>query len=72
VVFLRTDSMQSRAPNDPTVGWRYVTSQLEVHPILGGHQTCLTEHVEALAGCLASYLSDLSRTDSRRLKDDQL
>jgi len=58
VVFLRTDSMKSRAPDDPTLGWRYVTSQLEVRPIPGGHHTCLTEHVESLAECLAGYLCD--------------
>jgi amino acid adenylation domain-containing protein len=56
VVLLRTNSMQSRSPDDPTVGWRNVTSQLEVRPIPGGHHTCLTEHAESLAECLAGYL----------------
>jgi thioesterase domain-containing protein/acyl carrier protein len=59
VVFLRTDSMQSRAPDDPTVGWRDVTSQLEVRPIPGDHLSSLTEHFESLAECLASCLRDL-------------
>ena len=60
VVLLRTSDMQSRAPDDPSVGWRNVASQLEVCPIPGDHHTCLTEHVESLAECLASYFRDLS------------
>ncbi len=60
VVLLRTNDMQSRAPDDPTVGWRDVASHLEVCPIPGGHQTSVTEHVESLAACLATYLRDLS------------
>jgi thioesterase domain-containing protein len=56
VVFLRTDSMLSRTPGDPTVGWRHVTPSVELHPIPGLHVTCLTEHVEPLARELASCL----------------
>ncbi len=56
VVLLRTDDAQSRVPNDPTLGWRHVTPHLEVCPIPGNHHTCLTEQVESLAECLASYL----------------
>jgi thioesterase domain-containing protein len=60
VVLLCTDSVQSRVPDDPTLGWRHVTSHLEVRPIPGDHHTCLTEHVESLAECLASYLRESS------------
>ena len=58
VVLLRTDDLLSRAPNDPTAGWRHVASQLEVCAIPGDHYTCITEHLESLAGCLATYLRD--------------
>jgi amino acid adenylation domain-containing protein len=56
VVFFRTNSMQSRAPNDPTAGWRHVATDVEVHWLPGGHHTCLTEHVGTLAEHLASCL----------------
>jgi amino acid adenylation domain-containing protein len=56
VVFLRTDSMQSRAPADPTVGWGKVTADLQIHSLAGGHHTCLTEHVGTLAEHLSSCL----------------
>jgi amino acid adenylation domain-containing protein len=60
VVLLHTDSIQSRVPDDPTLGWRHVTKNLEVRPIPGDHQTCLTKHVKTLAESLASYLRNLS------------
>lgn len=60
VVLLRTDSLQSQAPDDPTVGWRVVASQLEVCPIPGGHISTITDHFESLAACLSNYLSDPS------------
>jgi hypothetical protein len=60
VVLLRTDSIQSRVPDDPTLGWRHVTRNLEVRPIPGDHHTCLTKHVKTLAESLASYLRNLS------------
>ena len=56
VVLLRTESMQSRMPDDPTLGWRHVTSRLDVRPISGDHHTCLTKHGESLAACLAECL----------------
>src|ERR1035438_3074095 len=49
VVLLRAESIQSRTRGDPALGWRHVTSNLEVHPIPGDHHTCLTEHVKTLA-----------------------
>jgi thioesterase domain-containing protein/acyl carrier protein len=58
VVLLRTNDLQSRAPDDPTVGWRRFASQLEVCPIPGDHYTCVTEHLESLAASLATYLRD--------------
>jgi amino acid adenylation domain-containing protein len=58
VTFLCTDAMQSRLPDDPTVGWGRVASQLEVIPIPGDHLNCLTTHVSSLAqhlvGCLGA------------------
>jgi thioesterase domain-containing protein len=60
VVLLHTDSIHSRVPDDPTLGWRHVTSHLEVRAIPGDHCSCLTEHVESLAECLASYLRNSS------------
>jgi len=58
VVLLRTNELQSRAPGDPSVGWRDFASQLEVCPIPGDHYTCVTQHLESLAGSLANYLRD--------------
>jgi thioesterase domain-containing protein len=60
VVLLHTDSLQSRLPDDPSLGWRHVASRLEVRLIPGDHQTCLTEHVEPLAQFMASCLRNLS------------
>ncbi len=56
VVFLRTNSMQSRSPDDPTIGWSGVTSGVEVCPIPGDHLSCLTEHIDSLAQHLAGCL----------------
>ncbi len=56
VILLRTESMQARMPGDPTLGWRHVTSHLDVRPISGDHHTCLTEHLESLAACLTDCL----------------
>jgi thioesterase domain-containing protein len=58
IVLLRTDSMLSRTPGDPSIGWRHVNPDVEVHAIPGAHMTCLTEHVESLARCLAGCLRD--------------
>ena len=58
VVLFRTDELLLRAPDDPTAGWRRIATQLEVCPIPGDHYTCITEHLDSLAGCLTTYLHD--------------
>jgi amino acid adenylation domain-containing protein len=58
VVLFRTNELHLRAPNDPTAGWRHVASNLEVCPIPGDHHTCVTQHLESLADCLAMYLRE--------------
>ena len=58
VVLFRTNELQSRAPNDPTAGWRHVASNLEICPIPGDHHTCVTQHLQSLADCLAMYLRE--------------
>ena len=65
VVLLRTASTQLRAPDDPTVGWGEVASQLEVRPIPGDHFSILTADFEALAECLATCLRDVPPADRR-------
>ena len=56
VVLFRSETMQLRAPVDPTAGWGQVATDVEVHWIPGEHHTCLTEHVGTLAEHLATCL----------------
>ena len=43
---------------DPTKGWGEVAAEVEVHSIPGGHLTCVTKHIQALAECLRSSLRE--------------
>jgi amino acid adenylation domain-containing protein len=45
--------------DDPTLGWRHVASEVDLHVIPGDHQTCLTEHFDVSAKYLKSCLDNL-------------
>ena len=45
--------------DDPTMGWRRVTRAVEVRPIAGAHLTCITRHVDVLAGQLRECLQEV-------------
>jgi len=60
VILMRTDDMQARAADDPTLGWEEVAPHVEVCPIPGDHHSCLTgQHLEHLGRRLAGYLRDV-------------
>jgi len=46
--------------SDPTFGWRDVVRGVDVRTIPGGHLSCITDHVEALASCLKECLGSAS------------
>jgi thioesterase domain-containing protein len=46
---------------NPTFGWGRVTSQLEIRIVPGGHITCVTEHLETLAGHMKGLLEQAQR-----------
>jgi amino acid adenylation domain-containing protein len=45
--------------DDPTLGWREVASELDLHIIAGDHHTCLTEHFDVPAKHLKTCLDNL-------------
>ena len=45
---------------DPTMGWRRVSSMVEVRSIDGAHLTCITRHVDVLAAQLRDCLHEVS------------
>jgi len=49
VVLLWPEEQRSRHPGDPTQGWGAVAPALEVRAIPGGHLSCVTTYVLALA-----------------------
>jgi len=49
VVLLWPEEETVRHPGDPTQGWGRVASSVEVRVIPGGHLTCVTTHVPAVA-----------------------
>ena len=49
VVLLWPEEQRSRHRRDPTQGWGAVAPALEVRAIPGGHLTCVTTHVSAVA-----------------------
>jgi oxalate---CoA ligase len=46
---------------DPALGWQRVAANLSVVSVPGGHQTCLTDHIELVASHLDESLRRLSR-----------
>jgi thioesterase domain-containing protein/acyl carrier protein len=56
VVLFRTNHLEERVPGDRAAGWRYVCGDVEVHDILGDHNTCVTRHVEDLAAKMRASL----------------
>ena len=61
IVLLRTDSMQSVAPCDPTAGWGRVAKEVEVLSMPGTHDACVTENLGILAEHLAACLRKASQ-----------
>jgi thioesterase domain-containing protein len=49
VVLLWPEKQRKRHPRDPTHGWSAVAPVLEVRTIPGGHLSCVTTHVRAVA-----------------------
>jgi thioesterase domain-containing protein len=45
----------------PGTGWNRFASEVAVHTIPGGHHTCITEHVKALAAPLREILDEADR-----------
>lgn len=39
---------------DPTLEWRALAAEVDVHMIPGTHETCTTTHIESLAACVAA------------------
>jgi len=46
------DEAEPEPPGDPSMGWKRVAREVEVHPIAGRHLTCITRHADSLAGRL--------------------
>jgi thioesterase domain-containing protein len=56
VIVLWPDEMALDDPDDLSDGWSRVATEVEVHPVRGGHITCLTQHVDDLAAALRACL----------------
>lgn len=56
VVVFQSSDVRKQQTADPSTGWRDITSDIEVHAIVGDHQTCVTKHVDDLAGKMRAYL----------------
>jgi amino acid adenylation domain-containing protein len=61
-------SMEGRASrsDDPTLGWSKVAADVRVLRVPGDHPTCLTEHVDAVAGHLRSCLEEVMQQTAAR------
>ena len=44
--------------DDPTLGWRYVASDVDLHVVPGTHATCVTTFLDLVAGHLKSSLEN--------------
>jgi thioesterase domain-containing protein len=50
---------------DPTAGWSEAASDVDIHPVPGGHITCLTSNVGSLASTLKVCLERAQAGDAR-------
>ncbi len=50
------------AYSDPTMGWRKVAKQVELHVVPGAHLSCITTYASDLGTQLSTYLSEESTT----------
>jgi amino acid adenylation domain-containing protein len=48
-------------PGDPTHGWRAYVPNIEVYTVPGGHFTCVTQHIEAVAEHLKRCLQEVAK-----------
>ena len=55
-ITLLVSEERQKAHSDPTLGWRNVSPEIDLHIVPGDHHTCLTKHLGVVAECLKSCL----------------
>ncbi len=50
----------AHSTDDPTLGWRHVASDVDLHVVPGNHDTCLTKFLDLVAEHLKSSLDNFS------------
>jgi acyl-CoA synthetase (AMP-forming)/AMP-acid ligase II/thioesterase domain-containing protein/acyl carrier protein len=63
IALIRTEDIGSTtanfsSPNDPSAGWADVAPQVQVHTLVGTHESIVREHVDRMAEALAQCLED--------------
>jgi thioesterase domain-containing protein len=50
---------------DPTSGWGPIAPKLEVQIVPGGHLSCVTDHLDVIAGHMKTWLEEAQRSDEK-------
>jgi amino acid adenylation domain-containing protein len=59
ITVIRSNDCRQHSTDDPTLGWRQVSSDIELHVVPGDHQTCVRDSIPILAARLRSCLDRL-------------
>ena len=63
VTLFRVDKVPVELLDDPTLGWREVAEEVDVHLVPGEHLTCITTHIQVLGEKLRTSLDKAQADD---------